>query len=142
MNQDYMKTELDYQSFLIKIHDWYLKGNSGMLYNFLLEMFLNIPPTKIEEYVIRAIADKYITTKVIWTCINCNHIINEVNRQPKFDEEIICKECDSEFIGESIDTSIELVFNKESFHKEKFFRIEKSGRLFGTKDCCAKYFSL
>ena len=137
MNQDYMKTELDYQSFLIKIHDWYLKGNSGMLYNFLLEMFQNIPPTKIEEFVIRAIADKYITTKVIWTCPICNNIIKEINRLPKYDEKITCKECDSELVGESIDASIELVFNKGSFQKKKFFRIEKRGRLFETKDCCA-----
>jgi len=132
MSQDYSKTELHYTNFLEKIYDWYLKNNKSILYHYLQELVNEISRDRIEEFVIRAIADDYLKPRIICQCPFCNEILIDGKNMPLKTNIYNCKGCDEEIVGANLEITFELVFLKDLINKE-FFRNRKNRRLLETK---------
>ena len=116
----YTKENLDYQDFLMKVHEWYLDGNTAILFDYLREIFNKFPKNHLEDLVIKAIKDDYFEIIVNWICPNFDFIFKEDKSLPKEEKSYTCNECDSSFLGNSISTSIEIRFKEEKFNRKEF----------------------
>lgn len=105
-------------------------GNSSILYQYLFEMFKETAQETIEEYVVRAIAEDYFTTIVMWICPYCNQMIKKTDKLPNLAKIYFCSECDSEVHGDDLTVSIELVFNQKRFKETQFFRAQRYEKIF------------
>jgi len=131
---NYSKLEPLYQIFLEKLHEWYLKGNTRILYHFLQEYQKDIPYESIEELTIRAIADGFLESSLLCHCPKCNNIIIQTKIKPNDDKEFYCEECDSELYGIDLTIMLQLTLTKKIIEKD-FFRNRKNGLLLRSENC-------